>query len=260
MIRQWRMPTLAALVLTLVLLAVNAAFGAQAQTQLPADGVTSIEQTAPGEWTVTFDAAPWEFKAIDNPQLIVCGTNYGRPCSTSESFTWAHGDCITTQVDWSGQHNSSDPYVCRPIVTASPTATAPVPTLTASPSPTATLPTPTQTPTEAPSSWPTPAPTNSASESSTTSLPASSPQPSPRPKPSSVKRVGPAPTLTPTVTPAVAGPTELAATGTTWTTGQLLIAGFLALGLILSTVAALILLHQNEQLRAAAPQYKRGTK
>lgn len=107
------------------------------ESVIPADGVVSIERSG-DLWTATFDAPPWEFKVISNPQQIVCGSNYGNPCELIETFTWK-SDCVYTQVDWSnGAHNSSDPYVCRPVVVNPPTST-----------PTAT-PTPTVTPTADP--------------------------------------------------------------------------------------------------------------
>lgn len=99
------------------------------ETALPADGVVSVERSG-DLWTATFDVAPWEFKVISNPQQIVCGSNYGNPCGLIETFTWK-SDCVYTQVDWSnGAHNSSDPYVCRPVVVIPPTAT---PTSTSTP-------------------------------------------------------------------------------------------------------------------------------
>lgn len=82
------------------------------ETVLPYEGVVSIGR-AGDQWTVVFDAPPWELKVISDPQQIVCGANYGNPCETTETFTWA-SDCVYTQVDWNGGlYNSSDPYVCR---------------------------------------------------------------------------------------------------------------------------------------------------
>jgi len=164
------------------------------QTQLPADGVLSIEQVAPGSWVATFASAPSEFKVISSPQLVVCGVNRPTPCSSSVAFTWAHGDCLYTQSDGIAGFNSSDPYVCRPLTpptsspSPSPTQTG-TPTWTASPTPTAT-----------PSSTPTDTPTVTATPTAT-SAPTPSSVPTTSSGPTETSTPTPSATTTPTTTP-----------------------------------------------------------
>lgn len=134
---------------------------------LPQQGVQSASYDG-HTWTFTFDGTPWEFKAISNPQVIICGTNYGRPCAPTESFAYSQ-KCVYVQTDWqNGKHNSSDLEICacppKPSQTPTPTPTetsipteTPVPTDTPTPSDT---PVPTDTPTETPVPTETPIPTD----------------------------------------------------------------------------------------------------
>lgn len=182
---------LAAAVLVLVG-AVGPVFAApNDETQLPADGVTSIERSG-DTWTVTTTSPASEIKYMEpGPQQIICGTNYGMPCTTVETFT-ASGSCVYLQLDGIAYGNSSDPYVCRGGTPSTPTPT-PSETPTSTPSPTST-----QTPT----SIPTPSPTATAPVVTT---PASSPIVS-----ASMADTVRTPSTTAEATPA---PAQLAATG-----------------------------------------------
>lgn len=100
------------------------------ESSLPQDGVQSITRSG-DTWTITFDGTPWESKVISNPQKILCGSNYGKSCRSTETFTWAK-PCVYIQTDWQGSHNSSDVYVCREDSEVSP---SPSPSETATPSP-----------------------------------------------------------------------------------------------------------------------------
>jgi len=124
------------------------------ETVLPENGVLSIT-TVGDDWTISTDGKASEIKVISNPQLIVCGNNYGKPCKAVETFTYA-ANCVYVQVDGIPGYNSSAPYVCKQTPTATPT-----PTATATPTAT-----PTSTPTATPAppdppimSTPIPAPT-----------------------------------------------------------------------------------------------------
>lgn len=189
------------------------------QTQLPADGVLSIERSG-DVWSVTTDGIPSEVKLLSPRNEVLCGVNYGIPCSTVTTFT-STGDCVFLQLDGIPGFNSSDPYICRG-------GTPSVPTPGPSTGPTAT-PTPTTT---------TPAPTESSPSPTPTSSPTSTPEPSSRPRPPSPDRLS-APTdgtvltsgkTTSTTSPV---PARLADTGRTFTKWDLtlLMGGTLALSI-----------------------------
>ena len=154
------------------------------ETLLPSGGVISITRAA-DTWTVTTTGAASEIKYMGpGAQQIICGTNYGDPCTTVESFT-AAGDCVYLQLDGVPGENSSDPYVCRggTSSTSTPVETEPVPTSVA------------PTPTTEPFPSPTPSSTNS---------PTSTPEPSSSTNP-----------ITPVASTAVDGPTSTKGGGTT---------------------------------------------
>lgn len=135
------------------------------ETQLPADGVLSIERSG-DVWSVRTEAAPSEVKVMDPFNSPICGTNYAAlgPCSTVTVFT-SSAPCVYVQVDGIPGRNSSDPYVCRG---GTPSTTPPTPTTTPStPTPTTTTPT---------TAVPFPSPSPSVTSSST-----STPKPLPLP-------------------------------------------------------------------------------
>ena len=159
------------------------------QTQLPAGGVASIERTDDA-WTVTTTGPASEIKYMGpGPQQIICGTNYGDPCTTTETFT-AAGDCVYLQLDGIPGENSPDPYICRggtpstPISTPEPATTpvsSPEPTVTPTTKPETTtpathVPSPSPTPTGSPTSTPEPSSNPLPSQSITPSSASTGPQ------------------------------------------------------------------------------------
>lgn len=117
-----------------------------AQTQLPSNGVLSIERTG-DIWSVATDGIPSEVKVMSPRNEVLCGVNYGRPCATVTTFTSA-GECVYLQVDGIPGHNSSDPYIC---LGGTPSTQEPSPSPTPSETSTPTL---TPVPTGSPSSEP----------------------------------------------------------------------------------------------------------
>jgi cell division septation protein DedD len=196
------------------------------QTVLPTDGVLSVVRTGDA-WTVLTAGPASEIKYMGpGAQQIVCGINYGDPCSTVETFAVA-GECVYLQLDGIPGENSSDPYICLggTSSTSTPVATEPAPT---SPAPTPTTTTPA---TQSPSPSPSP---------SVTSTPTSTQEPSsPRPSVSTEIRVGMSSgSAAVTSGYGTSAPARLADTGrrvTIWGLG-LLMAATLAIGLGLLTI------------------------
>jgi hypothetical protein len=117
---------IAGAITAILLVAGSAATLAQAdpnvETQLPADGVLSIERVG-NLWTVTTDAVPTEVKVMSPFNSPICGVNYADSlglCTTMTSFT-ADAACVYIQVDGIPGHVHSDPYVCRTGATTPPT-------------------------------------------------------------------------------------------------------------------------------------------
>jgi hypothetical protein len=199
--------------------AVSDARADPSQTVLPADGVVSVTR-AGDTWSVTTDGIPSEVKLLSPRNEVLCGVNYGVPCTTVTTFT-STGDCQMLQFDGIPGHNSSDPIFCSggtPSATPTPPAPTPDPTGTPIPLP-STLPTSTATPSPFPSPSPTSSPTSTPEPSSPPSTPPASAPVSPSlptspSTPPSVSTATPVPTAgLSEATPAA--PARLADTGTT---------------------------------------------
>lgn len=164
----------------LILIGASAATIAHAdpnvETQLPADGVTSIERVG-NIWTVTTEAVPSEVKVMSPFNSPICGVNYVDKlglCTTQTSFT-ADANCVYVQVDGIPGHVHSDPYVCRTGPSTPPTTAPPTTEPPATEPPTTAPPTTTTPPTEEPPSTQPPVPTTTP----TTEPPSSTPSPTP---------------------------------------------------------------------------------
>lgn len=169
------------------------------QTQLPSNGVLSIDRIG-DVWSVTTDGIPSEVKIMSPRNEVLCGVNYGIPCTTVTTFTSA-GECVYLQLDGIPGFNSSDPFLCiggtpssTPVATE-PASPSPTPTATTDPSP---LPTPTDSPTSTPepSSSPNSTPIPSLSTTPNPSSPltdASTGSPTHTTSSSDVAQVSPAP-------------------------------------------------------------------
>jgi hypothetical protein len=87
-----------------------------ARTVSKGNGIVSLAYTN-GKWTLTLEEAKaWEVKMITPSQEIVCGQNYGNPCTSTVYTFKSQENCVMVQVDWqSGSgYNSSDPKACKP--------------------------------------------------------------------------------------------------------------------------------------------------
>ena len=160
------------LALTAVTFAINPAAFADPniETQLPADGVQSIERLSEREWRLTFAGVPTEVKVMNvgatPPEQcgVNASVNHGVPlCATTITVTLPKAkDCPYWQVDGIPGFKSSDPFVGR---------TYAPPTSTPSPSP---------TPSSTPSTTPTPMPEPTTTSTSLASTPEPTPVPSPK--------------------------------------------------------------------------------
>lgn len=165
--------------------------GPNIETELPANGVTSIVKSGENSWIMATDGIPMEVKVLcpSSEHRVVCSysasllpsdsAEYRAPCGAVTVFG-AAAACVYVQVDGLPGYNSSDPYVCHGneptqiTIPASPTE---------SPSPSSTPSSPTSTPsaTSTPESTPSSTPTVTASAPS----PSASASPSPTLAPSS---------------------------------------------------------------------------
>jgi hypothetical protein len=145
------------------------------QTELPADGVLSIERSG-DVWSVTTDGIPSEVKLMSPVNQPICGVNYPTPCTNVTTFTVA-ADCTYWQVDGIPGFNSSDPYICLGGTPSNPAST---PTAPSEP-PTSPTPSPSPSSTSSPATQlPSPLPTPTSSQTSTPE-PSSAPNPSENP-------------------------------------------------------------------------------